>query len=71
MKPLPADEILLTKDNNVKVFGLLWDKARDVVNVSKVDKASTNSILTHLVSTPVTYHGKVFLQELWKIDKLL
>jgi len=64
---------------------LLWDKARDVINVSKVDKVSTDSIITKRsvlnfiakifdplgLITPVTYHGKVFLQELWKIDKLL
>ena len=46
LKLLPADEISLMKDNNVKVFGLLWDKARDVINVSKVDKVLTDSIVT-------------------------
>jgi len=85
LKRLPADEISLTKDNYVKVFGLLWDKARDVINVSKVDKVSADSIVTKRsvlnfiakifdplgLITPVTYHGKVFLQELWKMDKLL
>jgi len=50
LKLLPADEISLMKDNNVKVFGLLWDKARDVINVNKVDKVLTERSVLNFIA---------------------
>ena len=81
---LPADEVSLMKDDKVKMFGLLWDRIRYVINITGVNKVSADNTVTkrrvlNFVAKifhplgfiiPVTYHGKVFLQELWRIDKL-
>ena len=65
-------------DDKVKVLGLSWHRARDVINTAGMDKVPTDSTVTkrsvlNFVAkvfdplgpiTLVTYHGKVFLQEL-------
>ena len=40
---LPADEVSLVKDDKIKVFGLLWNRIRDVINITGVDKVSADN----------------------------
>ena len=80
LRLLPADEVSLVKDDKVKVFGLSWDRTKDVINIAGttdniVTKRSVLNVVAKIFDplgliTPVTYHGKVFLRGLWKIDKL-
>ena len=43
---LPADEVYLVKDDRVEVFGWLWDRIREVINITGVDKVSTDNTVT-------------------------
>ena len=78
LRLLPSDKVSLVKDDKIKVFGLSWHRVRDVINIAGMDKVPTNNIVTKRgvlnfvvkvfdplgLIIPVTYHGKVFLQEL-------
>ena len=62
-----------------KVFGLLWDHAKDVCYLSDINDVRSNGVVTkrealHYVAKvfdplglfiPVTFYGKVFIQKLW------
>ncbi|XP_065892443.1 uncharacterized protein [Dysidea avara] len=79
---LPVEERVNAVSDELKVFGLKWNKISDVLHMSGVGKAPSSNFVTkrdvlHTVAgifdplgliTPVTYYGRVFLQTLWKLD---
>ena len=69
-------------DNHiVKVLGLLQNRTDDVIHVPGIDEVALNGVITkrdilHGIAKindplglimPVTFHGKLFLQKLWKV----
>ena len=78
LKLLPKSEIV--KGNIVKTFGIPWHYREDYlqiegVNFGQLEKFVTKRRVLKLLAkifdplglfTPVTFYGKVFLQELWK-----
>ena len=75
---LPDDQ--KTKGCVVKLFGMLWNRIEDYIQISDVNILSPNRIITKRevlryvariydplgLITPVTFHGRLFLQSLWK-----
>jgi len=82
LKCLADGERSTTKDFT-KVLGLLWDPVDDTISVSGVSGVSKNTVTTkrdvlHNVAkifdplglfSPITLHGKLFLQKLWIADQ--
>ena len=80
---LSADERVSSADGKVKVLGPLWNVKDDLVHIPGVDRVMMDGVVTkrdvlNIVAkifdplglvTPVTFHGKVFLQTLWKLSK--
>ena len=83
LESLSADERVSSADGKVKVLGLLWNVKDDLVHIPGVDRVMMDGVVTkrdvlNIVAkifdplglvTPVTFHGKVFLQTLWKLSK--
>ena len=79
---LPVEERVNAVSDELKVFGLKWNKISDVLHMSGVGKTPSSNFVTkrdvlHTVArifdplgliTPVTYYGRVFIQTLWKLD---
>lgn len=75
---IPDD--LKVKGNTTKVLGLHWNTLTDELTISKfhmplVEHTATKREILHYIAgmydplgliTPITLHGKVFLQKLWK-----
>ena len=68
--------------NHTNVLGLSWDQFKDTINIFRFDKVATFGVtkrdVLHSVATifdpldllsPITFHGKIFLQKLWVADK--
>ena len=65
------------------VLGLLWNQFEDTINIPGFDKATISEVVTkhdvlHSVVkifdplgllSPIIFHGKVFLQKLWVVNK--
>ena len=78
---LPNCEKAAASDNT-SVLGLSWDQFKDTINISGSDKVVTSDVTKHDVLhsvaaifdpmsllSPITFHGKIFLQKLWVADK--
>ena len=77
---LPEDQ--KSTEYVVKLFGLLWNRIDDYIQITGADIARQGFTITkrHVLScvakiydplgfiSPITFHGKVFLQNLWKHD---
>ena len=75
---LPKNEVV--KGESVKVFGIHWNRVEDYLQINGVDffnlkipptKREVLRIIARIFDplglvTPVTYYGKLFLQDLWK-----
>jgi len=85
LRSLPIGE--RTSGRATKVLGLLWDEAEDTISIGVLDKVNTSrkAVVTkcgvlHVVAkvfdllrllTPLTFHGKLFLQKLWRMNQSL
>ena len=83
LNTLPSGERCVMDIHAVKVLGLLWNKVDDVIYIPNIDEGAINAVITkrdvlHSIAkifdplgliTPVTFHGKVFLQRLWKVGQ--
>ena len=78
---LPNCEKAAASDNT-SVLGLSWDQFEDMINISGCDKVVTSDVtkrdVLHSVAaifdplgllSPIAFHGKIFLQKLWVVDK--
>ena len=78
---LPSYEKSTTSDCT-NVLGLSWNQFKDTINISGFDRVVTSDVTKcdalHSVATifdplslfsPITFHGKIFLQKLWVADK--
>ena len=80
MNLLPDSE--QTVGNVVRAFGILWNRRDDILQIRDVDlneqwivttKREVLKVIAGIFDplglvTPVTFHGKIFIQELWKED---
>ena len=71
-----------TASDCTNVLGLSWNQFKDTINISGFDKVVTSDVtkrdVLHSVAiifdplgllSPITFHGKIFLQKLWVADK--
>jgi len=79
---LPTEEKSNVENDEIKVFGLRWNRMNDTLHISGVGRVLCNNVVTkrdvlHTVAgifdplglvSPVVYYGKVFLQKLWKLE---
>jgi len=79
---LLTEEKSNVQSDEIKVFGIKWNRINDSLHISGIGKVPCINTVTKrdvlyniawifdpldLVS-PVVYYGKIFLQKLWKLD---
>ena len=73
LRLLPADKVSLVEDDNVKVFGLSWDRTKDVINIAGMDKVPTDNIVTkrsvlNIVAKFLTHLVSLLRLLIWESD---